>query len=266
MKGAGLHHNDYKSSHFHPVVDFSLNISQAEQFLSLDPFINWPIDHVFKLDMRSLRGEEAGQPPRHTSVSDYVANSTNRGHDARRRSSVVEASPAPQSQNVINQTDDTLRRLSATVPNLADLTEDAKHGAEREKKMGFRESFRMYPLGVFFSLGLSLAVIMEGYDTALLGSFWAQPAFAKKYGELVMKDGVETYFVSASWQQAFTASGVASMFGLILNGWLSDKIGYRKTMMGTLVAITLFLFVTFFAVNIKMLLAGYILSGIPWYV
>lgn len=105
---------------------------------------------------------------------------------------------------------------------------------------------------------------MIGYDTALLGSFWQQPAFAEKYGELVMQDGVETYVVSASWQQAFTVTSVSSMIGLMLNGWLSDRFGYRIVMMGTLVAITLFLFVTFFAANIKMLLAGYCLTGLPW--
>lgn len=216
--------------------------------------------------MRPSFDEEAGNRSRRSSVAEYVANTHNGGHDAsRRRSSLINASPQSD-PNVINQTDGTLRKLSAAVPNLSSLTEDAKSGAEHEKKMGFRESFRMYPLGVFFSFGLSLAVIMEGYDTALLGSFWAQPAFAQKYGELVIKDGVETHVVSASWQQAFTASGVASMIGLMLNGWLSDRYGYRKVMMGTLVAITMFLFVTFFAVNIKMLLAGYILSGIPWYV
>jgi len=35
-------------------------------------------------------------------------------------------------------------------------------------------------------------------------------------------------------------------------------------MMCSLVAITFFIFVTFFAVNIQMLFAGYILSGLPW--
>jgi MFS transporter, SP family, general alpha glucoside:H+ symporter len=155
--------------------------------------------------------------------------------------------------------------MSVVVPNLAELTADAKAGAEAEKTMGFREAARLYPMGVFFSFGLSLAVVMEDYDTWLLGSFWGIPAFAKKYGEpSTIKDGVQQYEVSASWQNAFIASGVSSMIGLMANGIVSERLGYRKTMMVSLVLISCFLFVTFFAVNIEMLLGGYVLSGLPW--
>lgn len=85
----------------------------------------------------------------------------NTHHDAsRRRSSLIDATPQSD-PNIINQTDGTLRKLSAAVPNLSSLTEDAKAAAQNEKSMGFRESFRMYPLGVFFSFGLSLAVANE---------------------------------------------------------------------------------------------------------
>lgn len=206
--------------------------------------------------------EEAG-PQRHGSVSNYVAN-TNAGDAARRRSSIV---PAGTTNNTLNQRDETLRKMSVAVPNLAELSADAKAGADAEKKMGFRESARLYPLGVFFSFGLSLAVVMEGYDTWLLGSLWAQPAFAQKYGQPEtgkFVDGVQQYVVSAKWQNLFTLGGVASMIGLLFNGICSERIGYRKTMMGALVAITCTLFITFFAVNIQMLLVGYILSSLPW--
>ncbi|KAL6247927.1 hypothetical protein RBB50_005275 [Rhinocladiella similis] len=192
--------------------------------------------------------------------------STNTGS---RRSSLAPALRSAGNASIVgtpmvHQADETFRRLSAAVPNLADLTTDAKHGADNEKSMGFLEAVRLYPKGVFFSFGLSLAVIMEGFDTALLGSFWALPAFAKKYGHLAMVDGIETYVISASWQQAFAGSTVAQMIGLMLNGWVSDRIGYRYTMMGALISITLSLFVTFFATDIRMLLAGYCLTGLPW--
>jgi SP family general alpha glucoside:H+ symporter-like MFS transporter len=36
--------------------------------------------------------------------------------------------------------------------------------------------------------------------------------------------------------------------------------------MGSLVLVACTIFITFFAVNVKMLLAGYVLSGLPWYV
>lgn len=38
--------------------------------------------------------------------------------------------------------------------------------------MTVKECLRLYPKAVAFSLIFSTAIVMEGYDTALLGSFW----------------------------------------------------------------------------------------------
>ncbi|KAJ9610793.1 hypothetical protein H2200_005570 [Cladophialophora chaetospira] len=219
--------------------------------------------------MSAMHDEEGGYRQRHMSVSNYATN-VNAGYadGARRRSSIapvgsVSAAP-PQAEGVLNQRDDTFRKMSVAVPNLVELSADAKAGADHEKNMGFRESIKLYPMGAFFSFGLSLAVVMEGYDTWLLGSLWAQPAFAQKFGDAHTVNGVTTYNVSADWQNLFTLTGVAQMVGLFVNGILSERIGYRYTMMIALASITATLFITFFAVNIKMLLAGYILSSLPW--
>jgi SP family general alpha glucoside:H+ symporter-like MFS transporter len=225
---------------------------------------------------------EGGFRERHMSVSNYEANtnlgsfSANTGSGfgggGRRRSSVAIAGSVPgaaqQNENVLNMQDETLRKMSVAVPNLAELSTDARNGAESERRMTFREGVRLYPKAMFFSFGLSLAVIMEGYDTWLLGNFYGMTAFAKKYGEkAAIKDGVQTYQVSATWQTAIgNSTAAAQIVGLFFNGIISERIGYRKTMMGALFAITCFIFVTFFAVNVHMLLAGYVLSGLPWYV
>jgi SP family general alpha glucoside:H+ symporter-like MFS transporter len=226
---------------------------------------------------------EGGFRERHKSVSNYEAN-TNLGSFAantgaglatggRRRSSVafagsISGAAGQQGENVLNMQDETLRKMSVAVPNLAELSTDARAGAESERKMSFREGVRLYPKAMFFSFGLSLAVIMEGYDTWLLGNFFGMEAFAKKYGGPAgIVDGVQTYQISATWQTAISNStAAAQIIGLFFNGIISERIGYRKTMMGALFAITCFIFVTFFAVNIHMLLAGYVLSGLPWYV
>lgn len=224
---------------------------------------------------------EGGFRERHKSVSNYEAN-TNLGSFAantgaglatggRRRSSVafagsISGAAGQQGENVLNMQDETLRKMSVAVPNLAELSTDARAGAESERKMSFREGVRLYPKAMFFSFGLSLAVIMEGYDTWLLGNFFGMEAFAKKYGGPAgVVDGVQTYQISATWQTAISNStAAAQIIGLFFNGIISERIGYRKTMMGALFAITCFIFVTFFAVNIHMLLAGYVLSGLPW--
>src|SRR5450755_3369669 len=149
--------------------------------------------------------DKGGFRERHHSVSTYEQNqSAGIGYDVgggRRRSSIVPArqfSAAPDAggQNVFNQKDDTLRKMSVAVPNLAELTADAKVAAESERKMGFREGFKLYPKAVLFSFSLSLAVVMEGYDTWLLGNFFGMTAFAKKYGEPAgVVDNVPTYQV-----------------------------------------------------------------------
>ena len=221
--------------------------------------------------MSNFHDEEAGGRGRHGSVSNYAANMGNpvMADSGRRRSSIVPVGMVgiEQKDGVLNQSDNTLRKMSVAVPNLAELTTDAKAAANLEHKMGFRQGLKLYPKAMFFSWGLSLAVIMEGYDTYLLGNFFGLQTFNRKYGAPTgtIKDGVEQYQIGASWQSALsTGTAAAQIIGLFANGIISERIGYRWTMIGSLFMIICFIFITFFAVNIKMLLAGYVLSGLPW--
>jgi SP family general alpha glucoside:H+ symporter-like MFS transporter len=214
-------------------------------------------------------GGPGGRTGRHGSVSVYANNMGAPTYDtSRRRSSIVPAGivGATQGEAVFNQKDETLRKMSVAVPNLAELSADAKAAADLETSMGFREGVKLYPKAMMYSFCLSLAVIMEGYDTYLLGNFFGNQSFAKKFGGPgPIKDGVQTYEVSATWQTALgNGTAAAQIIGLFLNGIISERIGYRWTMIGALLFITCTIFITFFAVNVQMLLAGYILSGLPW--
>lgn len=218
--------------------------------------------------------DEGGRAGRHMSVSNYASNvgqvNPAAAYDGgRRRSSIVPAGAAAAAQRdgVLNQKDDTLRKMSVAVPNLAELSADARAAAQLERKMTFREGVKLYPKAIFFSFAISLAVIMEGYDTFLLGNFFGNAAFQRKYGTPYIdpKDGQQKYQVTPAWQSALgSGSGAAQIVGLFINGIVSERIGYRKTMIGGLALITCFIFITFFAVNVNMLLAGYVLSGLPW--
>ena len=105
--------------------------------------------------------------------------------------------------------------------------------------------------------------IMEGYDIVLVSSLFAQPAFAERYGSyLPMKD---SWQIPAPWQSALgIAPTIGALIGAFLNGWLTYKFGYRKVLLVSLVAITAFIFLLFFATSLSMILAGLILCGIPW--
>lgn len=45
-----------------------------------------------------------------------------------------------------------------------DLRADAMVAEEAERNLSLRESFRLYPKAVAWSLGISLCIVMEGYD------------------------------------------------------------------------------------------------------
>ena len=58
---------------------------------------------------------------------------------------------------------------------------------------------------------------------------------------------------------------VGNILGLQITGPVAERFGYRLTMLVALVALTGFLFIQFFAVNIQMLLAGYLLLGVSFF-
>ena len=66
-------------------------------------------------------------------------------------------------------------------------------------------------------------------------SFFAFPAFAKKYG-YITPDG--SYQVAASWQTGLTnGTGSGEMIGLALTGVFADKYGQRWTIIGALILV-----------------------------
>ncbi|KAL5363679.1 general substrate transporter [Aspergillus floccosus] len=145
--------------------------------------------------------------------------------------------------------------------DLDNVIEDARVATEKEHRMSVWNGLKLYPKAVGWSILISAAIIMEGYDVVLMGSFYGYPAFNHKYGKL-MSDG--TYGLSAAWQAGLSnAMNCGQILGLFLNGIVSEKFGYRKTMMGSLIATAVFIFILFFALNVQTLLVGEILIGIP---
>lgn len=143
-----------------------------------------------------------------------------------------------------------------------ELVHDAEAETELEKNMGVIAAIKAYPKAVFFSFVLSLCVIMEGYDTALLGSFYALPQFRERFG-VQLKDG--TYQVTSNWQSGLqNGTQVGQMLGLLFAGLLADRFGYKKTIIGALLMTIGFIFMFFFAQNIQMLFAAELLCGLPW--
>ena len=103
---------------------------------------------------------------------------------------------------------------------------------------------------------------MEGFDIVLLNSLFAYPPFNEKYG-VQQSDG--TFQITAAWQAGLsTGAQVGEILGLMATGIISERIGYRKTMIGALILVICFIFIVFFSESISTLLVGEILLGIPW--
>ncbi|PVI07346.1 general substrate transporter [Periconia macrospinosa] len=121
--------------------------------------------------------------------------------------------------------------------------EEAQHAATDEKQMSLIQAIKLYPKAVGWSVVLSSALIMEGYDLALTGK-WSVPA---------------------NWQSALSNGARAGeVIGLFINGFVSERYGYRKTLIGALISMIAFIFILFFAPNVQTLVVGEVFCGIPW--
>lgn len=90
------------------------------------------------------------------------------------------------------------------------------------------------------------------------------PQFQRRYGQ-PLANNPEKYEIPAPWQAGLSnGAQVGEIIGLFLNGWISERIGYRKTVLGCLFFIACFITLFFTAPNIQTLLAAEILCGIPW--
>ncbi|OBT53462.1 hypothetical protein VE04_06246 [Pseudogymnoascus sp. 24MN13] len=139
----------------------------------------------------------------------------------------------------------------------------ARDGNEIEHALSPLEAIKAYLMAIFWCLMVSMCVVMEGYDTILIANFFAYPTFAKKYGQRVDASG--HWQLSASWQAAVgRGSGIGAFFGVLLNGIIVNKFGQKRAVIGALISLSCTLFIVFFAPDIKILLVGQILCGLPW--
>ncbi|RMD42774.1 hypothetical protein DV735_g2333, partial [Chaetothyriales sp. CBS 134920] len=179
----------------------------------------------------------------------------------RRRSSVVEVNR--EADGVIRVKDDAMRKISQSNAQAADEIAEAREAREKEGSLSVRDALKLYPKAIFFSIIFSTAVIMEGYDLSLMGSFFGFPPFKNRYGTAADPEGGK--LITAPWQSGISNGvQVGSIIGLYIGGIVSERIGYKKTMFGSLVLMIAFIFLPFFATNIQTILAGSILCGMPW--
>lgn len=163
---------------------------------------------------------------------------------------------------VVAVDDSYFHRISISSPDLTHLVHDAANATAAEHKMSLLEGLKTYPHAVGWSVLFSTAIIMEGFDTILMSNLFAYGPFQKAFG-VQQADG--TYQLTAAWQSGLSnAPLVGEILGLIINGIIAERFGYRKTIIGALSLVIAFIFIVFFAESLITLLIGEILLGVPW--
>ncbi|OJJ45236.1 hypothetical protein ASPZODRAFT_143882 [Penicilliopsis zonata CBS 506.65] len=144
----------------------------------------------------------------------------------------------------------------------AQLEHDAHRAVAAEQKMSLWQGLKTYPHAVGWSILFSTALVMEGYDTTLLSSLYAYGPFQKQFG---VKGADGEYQLTAAWQSGLSNGAlVGEILGLMVNGIVAERLGYRKSIIGALMMCVAFIFIIFFSTSLPMLLVGEILVGIPW--
>ncbi|KAK3669586.1 hypothetical protein LTR78_010524 [Recurvomyces mirabilis] len=140
---------------------------------------------------------------------------------------------------------------------------NARAATEKEHNMTLLQGIRLYPKAIAWSILISTCIAMEGYDVALINNFYAFPQFNQKYG--VYDPVKDTWQVPARWQAGLSnGANVGEIIGLAINGIVSERFGYRYTVIACLVLIAAFTTIFFTAQSVHALLAAEILCGIPW--
>ncbi|KAJ9111217.1 hypothetical protein QFC22_006592 [Naganishia vaughanmartiniae] len=148
------------------------------------------------------------------------------------------------------------------IAGYTDLIKDAAQADQIEHEMGVRQALRIHKKAVFWSMALSSALIMEGYDVVLIASFYGHPAFLKKFG-VPGPEGKN--IIPAAWQSGLgNGSSAGGIIGLLINGWASEKFGPRRTFLVAMVLMIAAIFVPVFAQSLPVLVFGEVLCGIPW--
>ncbi|OAP63684.1 hypothetical protein AYL99_02911 [Fonsecaea erecta] len=139
---------------------------------------------------------------------------------------------------------------------------NAQSATEKEHKMTLWQGIKLYPKAVAWSILISTCICMEGYDVCLLSNFYAFPQFRKKYGKQLPNGDFQ---IPASWQSGLSnGANVGEIIGLMINGWVCERFGYRYTLITCLALVAIYTAVFFTAQTVVAIQVAEILCGIPW--
>jgi SP family general alpha glucoside:H+ symporter-like MFS transporter len=197
-------------------------------------------------------------------------------------------SSIPQQGNIADDVlpdeDKALHPRGAASAKISAENAEADVATIHEHGLSLKAAIKLYRKAIMFSLVFSLAVVMEGYDASLMGTFFCFKPFLDRYGDESNPEFPGRRIVSARWQTILIVGGqvgslsralgtsvrlialtftpqVGSIVGLYINGWTAERVGFKKAMLGSLTLMVASTFVPFFAQNLRDLLIGAIFQG-----
>jgi SP family general alpha glucoside:H+ symporter-like MFS transporter len=155
-------------------------------------------------------------------------------------------------ENELEKTDLSNERRRSTI--------GAQQANINEHNLTVRQAIRSYPWAILWSMAVSMSIIMEGYDTQLISSFFGFPAFRNQFGAYTQAS--HDYQVAGKWQSALGSGPTAGcVVGATLNGFLIKRFGYKPVFMIALILMNAFIFINFFGKTIQLQTVGQVLSG-----
>ena len=86
--------------------------------------------------------------------------------DGARSEHHLTAPPRSLGEHTIGIDDEVLLQMSEQIPDFSSVVEKARRASHFEHHLTNWDAFKLFPKAIAFSLVLSLAIIMEGYDTS----------------------------------------------------------------------------------------------------
>jgi SP family general alpha glucoside:H+ symporter-like MFS transporter len=149
---------------------------------------------------------------------------------------------------------------------------------QRQKEETFRSTWRSHWRAAVWSLCISTALWMEGYDTNVVSSysaireairtntlqvnsFFGLPQFKNRFGTLVKGKKVILAKDQAGLSNTATCGQI---IGLLITGICQERYGMKRTYICGMIFMIATIFIAVFAQNLGMLYAAEVAMGIPW--
>lgn len=148
-----------------------------------------------------------------------------------------------------------------------ELRTAANRATEVEKNMSASVCFWAFRRAAIQSLLLSFACVMEGYGLVLITGFFTFPEFRHTFSCPERPHALiyENCEIDPAWQMGLVLAPMAGqMVGVVVNGWVTEKIGFKKTFLASMVSLTGLIAMIVFATSKWMLFVGLLLCGVPW--